>query len=603
MKKIIMMLLLIFIFLVTKEVKAQTYKLTLEKQNGIYYTREGDIVPYKSSQYYVYLVNNKIAYCIDPGSNITTYNYSVDGNEIKLNYSDEVKEKIQLIGYYGREYPTHDNVHYSMAAQALIWELTGAGKVSFWTGLNKTGEMIDIEKEKEEIMDLVNEHTKLPNIPLIVDGYYNERITLEDSNNVISNYEIETIEENSDTYIEDNKIHIYSRMIGNSTITLKKKRYDNFETTIFVGSDKDNSQVLGILRFQNDLKLTINVKMKGIKIKINKRDENFKFIKIKGIKFKIKDLQKNEYLCENTDCTFETNDNGIAISDGLDFGTYEVEEVENQIVSGYLWNPKKYQVSIRREGPIYYNEEYGHFVEVNFKNEKVVGTIEIHKLGEEFNIIDNNVVYQKKPLEKVEFMLYDNEDNFITNLITDSNGNASLYNLDVGKYYLVEKNKINGYIKDNNKYYFEIKQKNQYEKDIVVKLEIVNYLQKGHLIINKKDFKNNSNISNTTFKIYNLDGEVLFTKTTDINGQIQINDLPIGKYYLKEIEANSKYLLMDDIMYFDINNNEVTTVTITNEKIEVDVPNTKKEDTLIINFLFIFLMIIMGAFYVQKERY
>ena len=39
-----------------------------------------------------------------------------------------------------------------MASQALIWELTGTGRVRFYTGINGTGEEIDVTKEREEIM-------------------------------------------------------------------------------------------------------------------------------------------------------------------------------------------------------------------------------------------------------------------------------------------------------------------------------------------------------------------------------------------------------------------------------------------------------------------
>ena len=123
MKKVLMILVFIIV-LIEKQVYAQTnYKLTLEKQKGIYYARKGKDF-YKSSQFSVYHVGDTIVYCIEPTKQITTFDYIDKDNYISLNLSDEEKENIALYGYYGREYPGHDNIKYSMAAQALIWEAT-----------------------------------------------------------------------------------------------------------------------------------------------------------------------------------------------------------------------------------------------------------------------------------------------------------------------------------------------------------------------------------------------------------------------------------------------------------------------------------------------
>ena len=42
-------------------------------------------------------------------------------------------EKIQLYGYYGYNYPGHENLRYRAAAQSLIWEATGGQIIEFWT--------------------------------------------------------------------------------------------------------------------------------------------------------------------------------------------------------------------------------------------------------------------------------------------------------------------------------------------------------------------------------------------------------------------------------------------------------------------------------------
>ena len=135
------MILVFVILFFQRQVYAQT--LTLEKQEGIYYTRFSSDF-YKSSQFSIYKVGNNIVYCIEPTKQITTYNYIDKDDYISLNLSEEEKENIALYGYYGREYPGHDNVRYSMAAQALIWEATSNQKVTFWTEQYEKGSQIDI---------------------------------------------------------------------------------------------------------------------------------------------------------------------------------------------------------------------------------------------------------------------------------------------------------------------------------------------------------------------------------------------------------------------------------------------------------------------------
>ena len=69
MKKSLMMLLVLIILLTTKNVFAQDqYKLTLEKQNGIYFSRRGKNFNDDSYPFYLYKFGNIFAYCIEPGS-------------------------------------------------------------------------------------------------------------------------------------------------------------------------------------------------------------------------------------------------------------------------------------------------------------------------------------------------------------------------------------------------------------------------------------------------------------------------------------------------------------------------------------------------------
>ena len=113
------------------EVSAAT--LTQTPVDNWYYTRRGGGKPYMSAQWNLYDLDGKTAYCIEPGVNITTSDYEGAIGWINSPYSDEVNRKIQLYGYYGYNYPGHENLRYRAAAQSLIWEATGGQIIEFWT--------------------------------------------------------------------------------------------------------------------------------------------------------------------------------------------------------------------------------------------------------------------------------------------------------------------------------------------------------------------------------------------------------------------------------------------------------------------------------------
>ena len=101
-RKILSMFLLVFTlfgvfnFFNPSEVKAATYNETLShpKTPNVYYTRRGGGKPYMSAQYEQYTMNGKVVYCIEPGVDITTHDYSGAIGWINSPYSNEINQKI-----------------------------------------------------------------------------------------------------------------------------------------------------------------------------------------------------------------------------------------------------------------------------------------------------------------------------------------------------------------------------------------------------------------------------------------------------------------------------------------------------------------------------
>ena len=600
MKKIMMVIFTLIIIFSVKNVFAQDqYKLTLEKQSGIYFSRHGENFNDDSYPYYLYRFGNIYAYCLQPGKHFKTYEYVGVNNFINLSFSEEILEKLELIGYYGRDYPGHDNIRYSMATQALIWELTGVDTVTFWTQQYEKGTEIDVTSEKNEIMKLVNEHKSFPNIGKSIIGDMNKEIVINDTNKLLEKYEIENNGGN-EVEIIDNTIRIVPKVIGESIISLKYKKYDDTNTIIFIAKDNSDSQILGRLRFSTDKKMDIKLSTKGTKLMVNKRDDDGNLIKKAGIRFKIKNKENNEYLCENDTCEYLTNDNGVFVTDYLEYGEYEIEELENDLLD-YVWNKEKLKVSYDKNTILEDNNDYN-YISVNFVNEKVKGNIEIYKKGEEVFFQDNEIIYKKNNLANIEFSLYNEQDKLIDTIKTNNNGYAKYTDLPVGKYYLKEKSKLDNYVLNDDKIYFEIKKENN--KGNSIRLNIDNYLKKGKLVFSKEDLVTSEGIPNTIIEIYDKADNLILTEETDSNGSIIIDQIPCGRYYIIEKEANANYQITNEKVYFEIKENgEIVKAKMTNEKVVIDVPKTDTKEGIIVHFLFgIGFMIGLIRFYYERKE-
>lgn len=571
-----MLFLALIIIFSAKTVEAQDqYKLSLEKVSGVYFSRRGKNFNDDSYPYYLYKFGDIFAYCIEPGKHITTYTYVGEEEFVDLGFSEELKEKLELIGYYGRDYPGHDNIRYSMATQALIWELTGVDTVTFWTGQNETGSEIDITNERNEIMRLVDNHKTLPDFKTHYYGNLKHEIRIKDSNNVLNSYEV-TNDGLQDVYIDNNSLVIMPRTVGIYSVELSKRNYNEFKTIIFVGKGDNSTQKIARLHFTKEIKTDFTIVIDGISLLVHKVDENNNPIKIENIKFKVRDLTRGKDICSGLpNCIHTTGKDGFFITEPLDYGEYEIEEIEDQIIQGYSWNKNKLHIVINEETEFNYNEEYYDYIDLYFNNKSVTGSLEINKTGEKEEFINNSVSYQEQSLGNIEFNLYTSDDKLIKSIVTDNNGYAKVDNLPLGKYYLLEKTKLDNYI-EQGKIPFEIKQDNQYDTSFMTTLNIKNILKKGKLELSKIDLETKEGISGTIIEIYDSNNKLLFTKETDANGKIIIDNLPYGKYYIKEKQANYYYEITDEIIPFEIKNNgEIIKKNLTNKRIVGDIEINK----------------------------
>ena len=95
-------------------------------------------------------------------------------------------------------------------------------------------------------------------------------------------------------------------------------------------------------------------------------------------------------------------------------------------------------------------------------------------------------------------------------------------------------------------------------------MEFSNKRQKGELKVVKEDVETGKKLEGAEFGIYNnndiYSGDKVIVKAdtllqkvkSDKNGLAQITlDLPLGKYYVKELQAPDGYVSSDEILEFD----------------------------------------------------
>lgn len=324
------------------------------------------------------------------------------------------------------------------------------------------------------------------------------------------------------------------------------------------------------------------------RVKIIKVDDSGNRIAIAGIKFKIKELSTGKYVCQKvaypnskTYCEFETDDTGMLITPyPLNSGDYELEEVDQRI-NGYLWNSEPLRFSINEKSNIISSDNFDKILELRFTNKEVKGAIEIKKTGEKLVIENGKYTYETIPLPNVVFEVYDENNNLVGTITTDENGYARLDNLKLQKYTLKEVSSSLSHLIDNNVYEFELVYKDQYTPIITKTFTLKNYLPKGTLEFTKTDYSTDKALPNTVIEIYTEDDVLIGTYTTDDKGMVIIKDLPLSngkRYYILEKQtSDSSYLLNEEKMYFEINENgEVVKATMTNEKVEM--PKTFNTD-------------------------
>ncbi len=232
--------------------------ISYKRLNNIYFNLTVD-GKFESNHVTMFILDGRLAYCIEPGKDINTKYYDAFRDWSVSSLSKEKQKYIEKLGYYGYEYPGHQTDKYYIATQELIWKTVKKVDIKWTTEKDNGGSVIDVETEKNEILNLINQNDKIPSFAdEVIQGKVGETIEIEDANKVLTNYEINDSAYH-DIEVQGNKIKITfnNEEQEEEEISLKQKIYDKKTLLIY---NKAGSQQLAALRISNPEEIKIKLK-------------------------------------------------------------------------------------------------------------------------------------------------------------------------------------------------------------------------------------------------------------------------------------------------------------------------------------------------------
>lgn len=352
------------------------------------------------------------------------------------------------------------------------------------------------------------------------------------------------------------------------------------------------------------------------KLKIVKQDDETKQpVLLANTEFKVYDLDAKKYVEQVTTYpntvvhkSYFTDENGyLILPESLKCGNYRIEEVSAP--DGYTQNTQYVEIKVDKNTAYQMDSVSGDaIITVTYENHPVKGKLVIHKSGETLKSFKKDFVYEETSLEGAEFEIYAAEDIFtpdhqvdeqgnrhviyakdtlVKTVTTNKNGEAVIKDLPLGKYRVKETKAPAGFVLNPDSQEVAFIYKDQNTPEIEEKLEFSNERQKVELSVEKRDAETGKALKGATFGLYNKEaissGDKVIVKADTLLQEITSNekgkaaftlDLPLGRYYVKELQAPAGYVSSDEILEFDATYQGQDVKTIKLKSVKKNQPTT-----------------------------
>ena len=326
------------------------------------------------------------------------------------------------------------------------------------------------------------------------------------------------------------------------------------------------------------------------KLKIVKQDdETKKPVLAENTEFKVYDLDNETYVEQVTTYPtvvthksyFTDSEGYLILPQNLKIGRYRIEEATAPF--GYTLNENYYEVSVDSDMLYQMDEVSGDvIIDVVYENHPVKGELHIQKKGEVLNGFEKDFTYKSENLEGAEFNVYAAEDIYtadfqkdedgnrileyasgelVETLATDKDGKASVQNLPLGTYRVVEMKAPEGYVLNETEQMITFAYKDQDTPVIEQTVVFENDRQKVEIAVIKKDAENGVLVEGAVFGLYakqdiQAHGEVIVKSDTLLgeaasgeDGKAVFDlDVPFGEYYIREQKAPAGYVSSDEVI-------------------------------------------------------
>lgn len=411
-----------------------------------------------------------------------------------------------------------------------------------------------------------------------------------------------------DTLVTDEKGYACSKELPYGTYLVKETKvpHNLYKTDDFTVEVTEDSRTPQRYRILNDAPFKAYIRM------VKKDAESGSTICLSGVTFKIRNTDTDEYVEQKVGkdkvSEFTTDDSGtITTPLKLKYGNYQVEEITAP--DGYLISEEEFPFVVEKDGAVKVEEDSDGdpVIEVVIEDTPVKGSISITKAGEvltgtEYDTIVDRImsaidqedrsldfIYEEQNLAGAVFQLIAAEDIYtpdhqkdengkrtleiingvpasagavVATLTTDENGEASMEDLPLGKYQIVEIEAPKGFVLCEEPFPVELTYKDDHTDVVYGNADSVNERVKTKLSVIKTDGVTKNPVEGATYGVFakedilDVNGEVAVqadtmvdTAVTTASGQaIFAADLPLANYYVKEVESPEGYV-MDDTVY------------------------------------------------------
>lgn len=326
------------------------------------------------------------------------------------------------------------------------------------------------------------------------------------------------------------------------------------------------------------------------KLKIIKQDDETKKPVLQaGTEFRIYDLDNKEYVEQVTTypttivhTSFFTDEEGyLILPQNLKIGHYRIEEVTAP--NGYVLNENYYEIAVDSDTAYQVDSVSGDvIIEVVYENHPVKGKLKIVKQGEVLDDFNKDFVYKTENLVGAVFEVSAAEDIYtadfqkdeegnrileyaagelVGTVTTDENGEVFLSDLPLGSYRIEEVKAPEGFVLNEEPQIVTFTYQDQDTPVIEQEAVFTNERQKVEVSVVKKDAETQATVAGAVFGLYAKEdilahGEVIVKADTligkvlsDENGKaVFMNDLPFGRYYIKEEAAPDGYVSSDKVI-------------------------------------------------------